>query len=61
MVIIAAPTTNASVRVSSRTSFILAPMRAPGSDAPCAREREAWLQPDQGVSGAPKGTVGAAL
>src|ERR1700738_5630836 len=37
--------------ITSRTSFILAPMRAPGSDAPCARERGAWLQPDQGVPG----------
>src|ERR1700730_14508282 len=25
--------------------------RAPGSDAPCARERAAWIQPDQGVPG----------
>src|ERR1700731_3527804 len=37
--------------ITSRTSFILAPMRAPGSDAPGARERAAWLQPDQGVPG----------
>src|SRR5262249_23607884 len=29
----------------------LAPMGAPPSDAPCARERGAWLQPDQSVSG----------
>src|SRR6266436_1181539 len=34
-----------------RTSFTLAPMRTPGSDAPCARERGAWLEPDQGVPG----------
>src|ERR1700731_4170588 len=37
--------------ITSRTIFILAPMRAPGSDAPCARARGAWLQPDQGVPG----------
>src|SRR5262249_20110259 len=29
----------------------LAPMRASASDAPCAREREAWLQPDQSLPG----------
>src|SRR5262249_42329061 len=27
----------------------LAPMRASASDAPCARERGAWLQPDQSL------------
>src|ERR1700731_1395477 len=37
--------------ITSRTIFILAPMRAPGSDAPCARKRGTWLQPDQGVPG----------
>jgi hypothetical protein len=26
-------------------------LHAPGSDAPCARERGAWLRPDQGVPG----------
>src|SRR5262249_24916450 len=29
----------------------LAPMRASASNAPCARERRAWLQPDQSLPG----------
>jgi hypothetical protein len=38
-------------QITSRTGFILALMRASGNDAPCARKRGTWLQPDQGVPG----------
>src|SRR5215831_15081144 len=46
------PSASASSRLlASFRQLYLAPMRASASDAPCARERGAWLQPDQSLPG----------
>src|SRR5262249_55630034 len=37
--------------LASFRQLYLAPMHASASDAPCARERGAWLQPDQSLPG----------
>src|SRR5262245_18837913 len=37
--------------LASFRHLYLAPMRASASDAPCAHERRAWLEPDQSLPG----------
>src|SRR5215831_2711456 len=46
------PSASASSRLlASFRHLYLAPMRASASDAPCAHERRAWLEPDQSLPG----------